>query len=65
MQLQDAVCVEQSNFKAKDVSLTGQLEFDDVQIDTNSIEYQSSNAKLRKNFVKAKRIVLEGGIKPE
>lgn len=61
--LQDTVCVEQSNFKTKDVSLSGQLEFDDVQIDTNNIEYQSSNARLRRNFVKAKRIVLEGGAK--
>ena len=61
--LQDTVCVEQSNFKAKDVSLIGQLELDDVQIDTNNIEYQSSNARLRRNFVKAKRIVLEGGTK--
>ena len=61
--LQDTVCVEQSNFKAKDVSFVGQLELDNVQIDTNNIEYQSSNARLRRNFVKAKRIVLEGGTK--
>lgn len=65
LQLHDTVCVEQSDFKAKDISLSGQLELDDVQIDTNSIEYQSSDARLRRNFVKAKRIVLEGGTRPE
>lgn len=61
VQLQDSVCVAHSNFKTKDIWLSGQLDIDDVQIDTNNMEYQSSDARLHRNFVKAKRIVIEGG----
>ena len=65
VQLQDSVCVAHSNFKTKDVWLSGQLNIDDVQIDTNTMEYHSSDARSHRNFVKAKRIVIEGGTEPK
>ena len=63
IQLRDAVTIVKIIAQAKDVLFSGQLHLDGLQIDATSVEYQSSNALITQNHVKAKQIILEGSTK--
>lgn len=52
-----------SHLKTKDLFFHGHLRLKNLVIDATSVEYQSSNARLTKNYVKAKQILLSGSTK--